>query len=234
MKRQRLLTCLLASLTLHTAFLAFIPPLLSRTPSTLKPPLWVDLVELKKPSLPIPVVPGPATPARKPDRPPVARVSRQPPPHPQEAAAAHVTFQRSLPPARDLIPPMSQLLSMYPGYDDPLRLETSGDPGEQTHRGPVYDAYLREIRDAVKKHWRVSDEGESKSGTTVLRILIRPDGSLADLDILQSCGMVLHDYEAMEAIKQSFPLRNPPDALLDKSGRLSIRFSFHYLLNSSG
>jgi TonB family protein len=123
---------------------------------------------------------------------------------------------------------------MQHGYDDPLHIEASGDAGEEAHRGPVYDAYLRDIRDAVRQHWKVSSGGESKHGTTVLRILISPDGSLASLDLLQSSGMVLRDYEAMEAIKQSFPLRSPPESLLDTHGKLSIRFSFHYLLSPPG
>jgi hypothetical protein len=46
--------------------------------------------------------------------------------------------------------------------------------------------------------------------------------------------MILHDYEALEAIKQSFPLRSPPDSLLDEHGKLSIRFSFHYFLAPPG
>ncbi len=55
-REQRLLTSLLVSFTLHTAFLAFVPPLLSRPPSSLKRPLWVDLVDLKEPSPGLPPV----------------------------------------------------------------------------------------------------------------------------------------------------------------------------------
>ena len=40
--------------------------------------------------------------------------------------------------------------------------------------------------------------------------------------------------EALDAIKQSFPLRSPPESLLDEKGKLSIRFSFHYFPSSSG
>ncbi len=90
------------------------------------------------------------------------------------------------------------------------------------------------MKEAVRKNWKVSGDGESKRGTTVLRISINPDGSLASLDLLESCGMILHDYEALEAIKQSFPLRSPPESLLDEHGKLSIRFSFHYFLTPPG
>jgi len=47
-KETRLLTSLLVSFTLHTAFLAFVPPLLSRPAHALKRPLWVDLVDLRE------------------------------------------------------------------------------------------------------------------------------------------------------------------------------------------
>lgn len=237
MRGQRLLTCLLASLTLHTAFLAFIPPLLSHSPSSLKTPLWVDLVDIKEPSPPASSVPHPGlsfeAPSEKPERRP-AVPALEPPPRRQEAPHASVPPRRPLPPARDLIPTMNTLLSLQHTYNDPLHVESSGDSGEGMHRGPQYDAYLREIRDAVRKHWKVSGDGDSKRGTTVLRLSIGQDGSLASLDLLQSSGMVLHDYEALEAIKGSFPIRHPPKSLLDAHGRLSIRFSFHYLLAPPG
>jgi len=103
-----------------------------------------------------------------------------------------------------------------------------------THRGKQYDAYLREVKEVVKKNWKVSADGELERGTTVIRISIDADGSLASVDLLQSSGMILHDYEALDAIKQSFPLRSPPKSLLDEKGKLSIRFSFHYFLAPPG
>jgi TonB family protein len=129
-----------------------------------------------------------------------------------------------------LIPTVNSLLGLQSAHQKPLQIESSADGNEGIHRGPQYDAYLRDVKEAVKRNWKVSAEGESKQGTTVLRISINADGSLASLDLLQSCGMILHDYEALEAIKQSFPLRSPPSSLLDEHQKLSIRFSFHYFL----
>jgi len=129
---------------------------------------------------------------------------------------------------------MNNLLSLQRANKNPLRVEPYTDGDQRIHRGPHFEAYLRDMKEAVRKNWRVSGEGESKRGTTVLRISINPDGSLASLDLLESCGMILHDYEALEAIKQSFPLRSPPESLLDENGKLSIRFSFHYFLAPPG
>ena len=233
MREHRLLTSLLVSFTLHTAFLAFVPPLLSRPPSSLKRPLWVDLVDLKEPS------PSTQASPRKSKKSPIRQtvLSKQtdkPDVLPQEAREPPVPQPNPLPSARELIPTVNNLLGLQRAHDNPLHVEPYAVGDQGIHRGPHFEAYLRDMKEAVRKNWRVSGEGESKRGTTVLRISINPDGSLASLDLLESCGMILHDYEALEAIKQSFPLRSPPDSLLDEHGKLSIRFSFHYFLTPPG
>jgi outer membrane biosynthesis protein TonB len=224
---HRLLTSLLVSVTLHTAFLAFVPPLLSRPASNLKRPLWVDLVDLKEPS---PPPPSPFRPSPRTGAP--ADESRSAPP--KEAREPPIPKPRPLPSASDLIPSVDSLLGQQRAYDNPLHVEPSGDDDLGIHRGPHYEAYIRDVKEAVKENWKVSGDGELKRGTTVLRISINPDGSLASLDLLESCGMILHDYEALEAIKQSFPLRSPPESLLGEQGKLSIRFSFHYFPTPPG
>lgn len=243
MRDQRLLTSLLISFTLHTAFLAFVPPLLSRPPSNLKRPLWVDLVDLKEPTppAPSPFRPSPLTraPARESMRAPgpqtvLSRQTKRAGTTTRKSADTPLPQPRPLPSSRDLIPSMKSLLGLQHTRNHPLHFETSRDGDQGIHRGPHYEAYLRDVKEAVRQNWRVSGDGESKRGTTVLRISINPDGSLASLDLLESCGMILHDYEALEAIKQSFPLRSPPESLLDEHGKLSIRFSFHYFLAPPG
>ena len=236
MRDQRLLTSLLVSFTLHTAFLAFVPPLLSRSPSSLKRPLWVDLVDLKEPSPPSPSTEASSQESKRaPTRPTVlSRQTGRPGTPPQEAREPPVPQPRPLPSARDLIPTVNSLRDLQRAYDNPLHVEPDQDGEQGIHRGPHYEAYIRDMKEAVKKNWQVSEDGETKKGITVLRVSIHPDGSLASLDLLESCGMILHDYEALEAIKQSFPLRSPPESLLDEHGKLSIRFSFHYFLTPPG
>lgn len=234
MREQRLLTCLLVSLTLHTAFLAFAPSLLSRPSSSLKRPLWVDLVDLKEMPPPAPE-PSPQQADRpRPENTALVKKARPPPSQRHEATTPSVPDSRPLPSAQELMPTMNSLLGLQRAYENPLYVEPSLDVGKGTHRGRQYDAYLREVKDVVKKNWKVSGDGELKRGTTVIRISINPDGSLASVDLLQSSGMILHDYEALDAIKQSFPLRSPPESLLNEKGKLSIRFSFHYFPSPSG
>ena len=237
MREPRLLTSLLVSLTLHTAFLAFVPPLLTRPSSSLKRPVWVDLVDLKETAPPPPAAEGSTQvkqTLRSGEKGPRARVARSSP-EPPQVPAAPVPEPRPLPPARDLIPTMNSLLRLQRDHENPLYVEPSQeDPGQGIRRGKQYDAYIREVKEAVKENWRVSGEGDFQRGTTVIRISINADGSLASLDLLQSSGMILHDYEALDAIKQSFPLRSPPESLLDENGRLSIRFSFHYFPTPPG
>lgn len=104
-----------------------------------------------------------------------------------------------------------------------------------THAGSVSDPaadlrdeYLARVKREVEKHWEVLSEMGSNEGTTVLLVLIDPDGSLRSVDLHQSSGMILRDVEAMEAVKKSFPFQPPPPSLLNRKGRLLIRFSFHY------
>ena len=226
MREQRLLACVLVSLTLHTAFLAFVPPLLSRPTSSLKRPLWVDLVELKEMS---PPAPSPQPSPSAPLEPPVpAEKATDPHSQHRESPTAPVPSPRPLPSAAKLLPTMDSLLKLQRAYDNPLYVEPSRKADRGIHRGPQYDAYLQEIQEAVKRNWKVSDDEELQRGTTVIRISIDSKGTLASVDLLQSSGMILHDYEALDAVKQSFPLRPPPKSLLDDKGKLSIRFSFHY------
>ncbi len=233
MTDQRLLNCLFVSITLHTAFLAFVPPLLSRAPSSLKRPLWVDLVDLKEPSHLTKA--SPLESKRAPTREAVLRRQTDEPGNPPQAAREPSAPQPTpLPSAHELIPTVNKLLGLQRAYNNPLRVEPYQDGDQGIHRGPHFEAFLRDVKEAVRKNWRVSGDGESKRGTTVLRISINPDGSLASVDLLESCGMILHDYEALDAIKQSFPLRSPPESLLDDNGKLSIRFSFHYFLTPPG
>lgn len=246
MTEQRLLTCVLVSFTLHMAFLAFVPSLLSRPASSLKRPLWVDLVELRENAPQAPAVASPAasSPAEatpqdaegRPARPApsISRESREGTSAEGKTPGPPFPSSRPLPSARELIPTVNSLLGLQRRQENPLSVEPSVDIEPGMQRGPEYEAYLREIKEVVKTNWKVSGEGESKSGSTVLRVSIQPDGSLGSLDLLQSCGMILHDYEALDAIKQSFPFRPPPENLLDEHGRLSIRFSFHYFLSPPG
>jgi TonB family protein len=237
------LTGLLVSLTLHTAALAFVPPLLSRPARGLKQPLWVDLLDLREDppgllSARTPPPPSKAAAETSPDlpgrgKPPSHKADPTQAPSKEPVQPASPP-SRTLPSSQELIPSVNSLLGLQRAYDNPLYVEPSLEGGSGIHRGPQYEAYLQEVKEAVSRNWKVAGEGESKSGTTVLRILIGSDGSLASLDLLQSSGMILHDYEALEAIKHTFPFRPPPRNLLDENGKLSIRFSFHYFLSSPG
>ena len=236
MREQRLLTCVFVSLTLHTTFLAFVPPLGSRTTPSLKRPLWVDLVELKEMSPP--VSPPTASPSAVVEPrlvgPVLEKREQKPRPQHRKSPSAPVPPLRPLPSVDRLVPSLNSLLKLQRASDDPLSVEPSLDDGEGIHEGSAFDAYLRQIEEAVKKNWRVSDDEEIRRGTTVIRISIDSEGTLASIDLLESSGMILHDYEALDAVKQSFPLPPPPESLLDENGKLSIRFSFHYFLAPPG
>jgi TonB family protein len=64
------------------------------------------------------------------------------------------------------------------------------------------------------------------SRVTVLVVTLRPDGSLADIQVAQSCGMDALDVEAMNAFTKAQPFANPPAALV-QNGYIRFQFGFH-------
>ena len=90
----------------------------------------------------------------------------------------------------------------------------------------LQDEYLLRIKREVERNWQGRSGGGAKEGTTVLLVVLDAEGLLRSLDLHRSSGIVLRDVEAMEAVKRSLPFKPPPAHLLNKKGRLLIRFSF--------
>ncbi len=241
-KRRRLAAALAASLVVHLLALTFFPPLFSRPRNPLKRPLWVDLMEVQGHR---PFLPG--------DRPAAALPQPSPSTHhpanaaPKAATSPTASPRRSspqirpprpeskpLPETRQLLPPLGSLLPSPDHHPRSLSFDASPDTAADPEAASRFEAYLLAVKDAVARNWIVSTDTDLKQGTTVIRIIVAPDGSLTSIDLLESSGMILHDYEAFEAVKQAFPFRPPPKTILDAKGRLAIRFSFHYLLGPAG
>jgi TonB family protein len=64
---------------------------------------------------------------------------------------------------------------------------------------------------------------------TSLHVALRPDGSLADVYVARSSGIVELDQEAVKAFEQAQPFANPPAALVEQG---AIRFVFGFTLSN--
>lgn len=139
---------------------------------------------------------------------------------------------RTLPSAKDLVPSLSDLMSWQTQegklHRSPFEQDGVGDTAAQVQ----YDAYLSILKQRVKQRWIVSTVREVRDATTVVWFTVGSDGSLQYLEIAKSSGRLQLDRTAVAAIRDSFPLPEPPKRLLDKNGVINIQFSFRYMVYS--
>lgn len=69
-----------------------------------------------------------------------------------------------------------------------------------------------------------------KDRNTQLAVVLREDGSIADLWVERSSGVDFLDREAMAAFERAQPFPHPPRALVDETGL--IRFTFGFYLHT--
>ncbi|MFH0899343.1 MAG: energy transducer TonB [Pseudomonadota bacterium] len=68
-----------------------------------------------------------------------------------------------------------------------------------------------------------------KNRLTILKVTLRPDGSLRDVLLEKPCGVDFLDDEAIKAFRQAQPFPNPPEGLVDKESNLiTFRFGFYF------
>jgi TonB family protein len=67
---------------------------------------------------------------------------------------------------------------------------------------------------------------------TQLRVELKADGQLLDLQMEQASGVGFPDNEAMKAFKEAAPFENPPPQLADADG--VIRFRWGFLFDPKG
>lgn len=139
---------------------------------------------------------------------------------------------KTLPSVKDLIPSLRDLLSAQISEDKLHYAHFEQDGIGRLPAEVQYDAYLSTLKQRVVDRWNVSTVTDIRDGTTIVRFVVGRDGSLQSLQLTRSSGMVLRDHEAVAAIKGSFPLKPPPESLLDEDGVLHIQFTFHYIVHA--
>ncbi len=100
-----------------------------------------------------------------------------------------------------------------------------------------YASFFNRVKRAVWENWHADrvyalrdPDGKIygiKDRLTVLKVSLRPDGSLANVIVEKPCGVDFLDDEAVSAFKKAQPFPNPPKGLVDEESKLiTFRFGF--------
>jgi protein TonB len=94
-----------------------------------------------------------------------------------------------------------------------------------------YLSYIAQIARTLELVWRYPREaGErGQQGVTVLKVVIREDGTLHAAQLVESSGYPLLDGEALRAVKRIAPY--PPLPKIWRRAQWELTISFAYLLN---
>jgi TonB family protein len=159
----------------------------------------------------------------------------QPKPKPSQQAGA--------PPA--LLPSEQQLArAIGSGTQDHLKDIDDGDETSLNAKKWKFASFFNRVKQQVRDHWRPAEEYRRRDPTgsiygqkdryTLLRVQLKPDGSLANVALENPSGVEFLDDEAIEAFKQAQPFPNPPKQLVDgDSGLINFRFGFFFELSGS-
>ena len=128
------------------------------------------------------------------------------------------------------------------GSQDALKDVDDGEETALNSKRWKFASFFNRVKRQVADHWHPEEayrRGDptgsvygSKNRLTVLRVQLKPDGSLANVALEQPSGVEFLDDEAIEAFKQAQPFPNPPLQLLDQ-GVINFRFGFLFELSGA-
>jgi TonB family protein len=141
-----------------------------------------------------------------------------------------------------LMPSEQQLArAVGSGSQDALKDVDDGDETALNSKRWKFASFFNRLKKQVAEHWhpdeayRRRDPTGSVYGTknrlTILRVQLKPDGSLANVALEQPSGVEFLDDEAIEAFKQAQPFLNPPRQMVDSGGVINFRFGFLFELS---
>ena len=100
-----------------------------------------------------------------------------------------------------------------------------------------YATFFNRVKRSVARTWdpisvlRVRDPTGNiyawKDRVTLLAVVLREDGSIADMWVERSSGVDFLDREAMAAFERAQPFPNPPRGLMDERGLIQFSFGFY-------
>jgi len=105
--------------------------------------------------------------------------------------------------------------------------------------GWEYASFFNRIKRKVEQRWHPSFAFRKndpygnvfgfKDRTTVLLVVLYPDGNLKKLYVMDPCGAPFLDDEAYDAVHDSAPFPNVPEGLKDTRDGL-VKFTFHFIV----
>jgi len=128
------------------------------------------------------------------------------------------------------------------GTQDALKDIDDGEDTALNSKRWKFASFFNRVKKQVADHWHPEEayrRGDptgsvygSKNRLTVLRVQLKPDGTLANVALEQPSGVEFLDDEAIEAFKQAQPFPNPPLQLVDQ-GTINFRFGFLFELSGA-
>jgi len=128
------------------------------------------------------------------------------------------------------------------GTQDALKDIDDGEDTALNSKRWKFASFFNRVKKQVADHWHPEEayrRGDptgsvygSKNRLTVLRVQLKPDGSLANVALEQPSGVEFLDDEAIEAFKQAQPFPNPPLQLVEQ-GMINFRFGFLFELSGA-
>ena len=143
------------------------------------------------------------------------------------------------PSAGGLLPSQEQLgRALGSGTQDHLTDIEEGDETALNAKKWKFATFFNRVKEQVRDHWRPADEYQRRDPTgaiygqqdrvTLVRVQLRPDGTLANIAVEHPSGVGFLDDVAVEAFKQAQPFPNPPHQLVDSSGLIQFGFGFYF------
>jgi TonB family protein len=195
--------------------------------------------------------PGPGdepNPADAPDpegiRTPGGKLALRPPPE-LGGGGENGTPPTRAPGVSSLLPSEQQIArAVGSGTEDHLRDIDDGNETALNAKKWKFASFFNRVKEQVREHWKPAETYQrrdpsgkvygSQDRYTLLRVQLKPDGSLANVALEQPSGIEFLDDEAIEAFKQAQPFPNPPRQLVEaNSGLIHFRFGFYFELSGS-
>jgi TonB family protein len=148
---------------------------------------------------------------------------------------------KPMPSMSDLRPSEDQISRAVggPGSIDSLKDIDDGATTQLNTKRFKYASFFNRVKHAVAQQWHPDDAyrlrdptGQIygiKSRRTIIRVSLKPDGTVRDLLLEHPCGVDFLDDEALKALREAAPFPNPPKGLVDAgSGLITFRFEFNF------